>query len=54
MSATERLVALGMFQSGAKAGLHWVEVAGAAHLVGRLDLAGNMEVRLGWAGYSQV
>ena len=45
---TDRLVALGMFVSGARVGFHWLEVPGEAHLVGRLDQEGNLEAGLGW------
>ena len=47
MSVTERLVSLGRFESGVLAGLHWLQVAGEAHLVGRLDQAGNLQAGAG-------
>ena len=49
---TERLVSLGMFVSGARAGFHWLEVPGEAHLVGPLDQEGNLEAGLDWIVFS--
>ena len=43
MSVSARLVSLGRFVSGARAGLHWLQVEGEAHLVGPLDQAGNLQ-----------